>query len=82
MARPVQSRSQGRFSRTYSTCIANINYDPLEGTLQITFSNPSIGKWEYYNVDAGTAAGLMESSSRGQFFNYYIRDRFEYNRIE
>lgn len=81
MAIKKQSRSQGRFSKTSSTAISNVNYFPVEGTLEITFHNPTIGKWSYQNVDPFTAAGLIEASSRGEYFNAYIRGVFEYERI-
>lgn len=76
-----QSRTHGRFSNIFSTCISNVAYDPVEETLTITFSNPTIGTWEYYNVFAYDAAGIIGASSRGEYFNAYIRDRYDYSRI-
>lgn len=81
MAIQRQSRSQGRFSRTFSTAISNISYNPLEETMDITFHNPSIGTWRYYDVSPLDAAGFIESSSRGSYFNQFIRGRYEYERI-
>lgn len=81
MAIRKQTRSQGRFTRTFSTCIENINYDPILGVMEIKFHNPTIGKWRYFSVDSFTAAGLIESSSRGTYFNNYIRGIFETERV-
>ena len=77
-----QSRTQGRFSKTKSECIENVNFNPQTGTLQVTFHNPQIGKWEYYNVPVYEAAGLISASSRGAYFNQFIRDRYEYSHVE
>jgi len=81
MAEKKQSRELGRFSRISSTCISNLNYYPASGTLEVTFHNPTIGKWVYFNVDAYTAGGLVSSSSRGAYFNAYIKGVFEYERV-
>jgi hypothetical protein len=77
-----QSRTRGKFSRIKSGCVGNVNYDPVEGTLEIAFSNPEIGKWRYYNVPVYEAAGLIESSSRGSYFNQNIRGQYETERVE
>ena len=76
-----QTRVQGRFAPGKSECIGNINYDPVTGTLQIIFSNPEIGKWEYYNVPIYVASGFITSSSKGSYFNQNIRNVYEYERI-
>lgn len=76
-----QVRISGRFTSLKSSCIGNINYNPESGTLQITFSNPELGKWEYFNVDPYTVAQLETGNSQGEFFNRYIRDRYEYHRV-
>lgn len=77
-----QVRFHGKFTGGRSECIGNVNYDPVEGTLQITFSNPEIGKWEYYNVPVFEASGLLASESKGSYFNQNIRNRYEYGRVE
>lgn len=82
MAIRQQSRTHGRFTRISSTCISNINYEPIEGTLDITFHNPTIGKWRYFSVNAFDAAALLESGSRGEYFNAYIKGVYSYERIE
>lgn len=82
MAERIQSRNHGRFSSVKSTCISNANYNPISGTLSVTFHNPSIGTWEYFNVDPYTAAGFMTASSRGQYLNAYIKGVFAYSRVD
>jgi len=76
-----QGRVGGRFGSYSSTCIGNISYEPIEGTLKITFSNPQIGTWEYYSVPPFEAAGLIESSSKGEYFNRNIKDKYSYERV-
>ncbi|MDE1971444.1 MAG: KTSC domain-containing protein [Patescibacteria group bacterium] len=81
MAQQRQSRTQGRFARQFSTCISNVNYNPAAEELDVTFHNPSIGTWRYFGVQAYEAAALIEAGSRGEYFNQYIRDRYNYIRI-
>jgi len=76
-----QVRVHGRFTGGKSECIGNINYDPVEGTLQITFSNPELGKWEYYDVPVYEVAAFQVSGSKGEYFNRNIRDKYEYARV-
>ena len=76
-----QVRVQGKFTGGKSECIGNINYNPTTGTLQITFSNPELGKWEYYNVPLYEAAAFQTSGTKGSYFNQNIRNVYEYERV-
>lgn len=49
--------------------------------MQITFHNPQIGTWEYFDVPGAEVAGLLTSSSQGQYFNLYIKGRYEYRKV-
>lgn len=44
------------------------------GTLSIWFKGS--GKYDYYNVPESVYERLLSSSSKGQFFNDHIRDRY------
>lgn len=76
-----QVRIHGKFTSLKSSCIGNINYDPIEETMEIIFSNPELGKWRYYNVPALEVAGFETSSSQGEYFNANIRDVYDYERV-
>ena len=60
-----------------SEAIAAVSYD--DEILTITFV--SGGVYEFYDFDKSTAIGLVEAGSAGQYFNYHIKDDYEYSRI-
>ena len=57
-----------------STVIEMINYDTSEGCLIITFSDGDI--YQYTNVPIEIYVGLVESESKGEYFNKHIKFKF------
>ncbi len=62
-----------------STNISSIGYDAPSETLEVEFSNGTI--YQYYNVGASLRDDLMQSSSKGQFLNSYIKNFYPYSRV-
>lgn len=57
-----------------SSAIARVEYDPLSRTLSIWFHVS--GRYDYYDVPSGLYQGLLYASSKGTFFNRFIRDDY------
>jgi len=63
-----------------STVIRNTNYDPATRTLSVWFV-PSGKRYDYEDVAPATYAAFMKASSKGSFFNQFIRDHHTYRRV-
>jgi hypothetical protein len=63
-----------------STAIRNTQYDPATRTLSVWFV-PSGNRYDYADVAPATYAAFMKASSKGRFFNEFIRDRYSYRRV-
>ncbi len=75
---PVHSGELG--SKAWeSECVASLEYD-FERQ-QATCHFHKRGSYTYFDFDAGTFAEWNQSSSRGTFFNLYVRDRYDYERV-
>ena len=58
-----------------SSAIHAVSYNTATGTLAIQFTNS--GQWyDYFNVPEGVYQGLLVASSKGRYFNVYIRDQY------
>lgn len=62
-----------------SSNIAAIGYDSGSETLEVEFLNGSV--YQYYNVSEIIYEQLMQSSSKGQFFNTYVKNAYPYSRV-
>ena len=73
-----------------STCIQSIRYVPepeavfsdpgnYDSQLIINFTDST--SYRYFNVALSEVWSLMTTSSAGRFFNYQIRDKYDYQRI-
>ena len=58
-----------------STAIHAVNYNAATKTLTIWFTSGGNG-YDYYNVPDAVYYGLLRASSKGQYFNAYIRDQY------
>ena len=61
------------------SAIRAVAYDERTLNLQITFASGNTNA--YYGVSARKYAGLINSSSAGQYFNDNIRDQHSSNRF-
>jgi hypothetical protein len=63
----------------HSTNIISIGYNSESTTLEIEFKGGAI--YQYYNVPQITYDGLMQASSKGQYFHAMIRNNFATSRV-
>ena len=66
-------------SRIESLCIANLDYDLDTESLTIYFQKR--GTYRYYPVPLDTYVDLAGAASQGTFFNLYIKDKFQFERL-
>ena len=59
-----------------STAIARIEYDDLARRLQVTFTSGR--SYTYYNVPRDVYLRFASAPSKGQYFNAYIKDRYNH----
>lgn len=57
-----------------STNLKAAGHDPATGTLKIQFHNGAV--WEYLDVPAKVAGGLLEATSPGKYLNEHIRGQY------
>jgi len=62
-----------------STAIANFEYDKQTERLTVTFVTGRI--YQYVDVPGEVAASFQSASSKGMFFNGYIRDRYDFREL-
>ncbi|MBY5537708.1 KTSC domain-containing protein [Rhizobium leguminosarum] len=62
-----------------SSTIAAIGYDEPTETLEVEFLTGTV--YQYYNIGAGLYQELMQSASKGQFLNTYIKNAYPYSRV-
>ena len=62
-----------------SECVASLSYDPEREQMTVEFQER--GTYTYFDVDVNTYSEFNNAGSRGTYFNMYVRDRFEYERI-
>lgn len=64
---------------TDSTCTKSISYD--NSTQELTIEFQERGTYKYSSVPADDYLGLKGAASHGTYFNLYIRDRYDFERI-
>ncbi len=69
----------GRPIVTESECTKSIAWNSETGDLTIEFQNR--GTYKYSGVPSDEYLGLKDAASHGTYFNLYIRDRYEFERI-
>jgi lysyl-tRNA synthetase class 2 len=62
-----------------SKCVADVEYDPTDRSMIIVFQER--GTYKYHDVPIDVYVDFETSGSRGTYFNSYIRDRFNYERV-
>lgn len=65
--------------RVESSNIASIGFDEDSYTLEIEFNNGAI--YQYFDVSFAVYDGLMEASSKGQYFAQHIKGHFRYVKV-
>ena len=62
-----------------SSNIRSIGYDAPTQTLEIEFGSGRV--YQYYGVPDQMHEQIMQASSKGRFFNTYIKDTYPYSRV-
>ncbi len=65
--------------RVSSSTVMSIGYDRQTETLEIEFGSGRV--YQYYGVPDNLHNEIMQTPSKGQFFNTYIRDQYPYSRV-
>jgi KTSC domain len=58
-----------------SSAISAVGYDETTRRMKIQFT--STGTYEFCNVPRHIYEGLLSASSKGTYYNNYIRDRYQ-----
>jgi hypothetical protein len=62
-----------------STNIASAGYDEASQTMEVEFIGS--GVYQYYNVGSDLYQQFLQSASKGQFLNIYIKNAYPYSRV-
>jgi len=62
-----------------SVCVADLQYDPLTQECVCVFQKR--GTYKYNDMTPDIFAEWNTSSSRGTYFNLYVRNQYDYERI-
>ena len=62
-----------------SSTVISIGYDTPTQTLEIEFGSGRV--YQYYGVPDQMHAEIMKASSKGQFFNIYIKNAYAFSRV-
>jgi lysyl-tRNA synthetase class 2 len=68
----------GRWADMPSSVIRDFTYDAAKRRLDIRFVSGR--RYSYHDVPAEVARAMRRASSKGQFFNARIRDRYRFSR--
>jgi len=62
-----------------STTLLKVSYDDARELLQLEFCSRAV--YQYFSVPAAVHQALLDASSKGRYFNQFIRNRFPCRRI-
>jgi hypothetical protein len=61
-----------------STAVEHISYDQAEHELHVTFVGGAT--YTYYGVPSWVFGAFRAATSKGQFLNQFIKDRYDFRR--
>lgn len=64
----------------YSSYLSSVGYDTSKSVLEVEFH--SGGVFQFQEVPYYEYLRLMRAGSHGQYFHYYIRNRYQYREVE
>lgn len=62
----------------YSSCLVTVDYDPGDETMMLQFHRGGQGTYIYEDVPESVYTDFLNASSKGSFFNKYIRDEYTF----
>ncbi len=66
-------------TRVNSETLLSIGYEPDAELLELEFTGGAV--YDYHHVQPYLYMGLMHSNSKGAYFNKFIRDQYEFDKI-
>lgn len=78
LRQPIPQTNNMEREAVVSSNILSIGYDPDVETLEVEFKS---GIYQYFNVPQPIYEGLMESGSKGQFLNAYIKSAYPFAKV-
>lgn len=61
-----------------SSNLESVGYDPNSAILEIKFRRGNV--YQYISVPESVFRGLMQASSKGEYFRAFIRDKYAFRR--
>lgn len=62
-----------------SSNIMSAGYDEQSGTLEVEFKDGAV--YQYFNVSSSIYDEFKKASSKGQYFNAYIKNALPFSRV-
>lgn len=66
--------------KSTSTCVNSVTYNPVTREMTIQFQQR--GTYKYLDVPFDEYIEFETAGSRGTYFNLYVRDNYEYERVD
>lgn len=63
-----------------SQTLRSIGYDPAGRVLELEFTGGSV--YRYSDVPESVYFALAVADSKGRYFDYFIRDRYDFRKID
>ena len=78
---PIKSKKKNKISmiKGESSNIDSIGHDDKKNILHVIFLNSS--EYIYYDVDEDIFDEFLNSESKGKYFYKYIRDAYDYEKL-
>ena len=68
-----------RIAAVESTTLVTVSYDDTRELLQLEFCSRAV--YQYFKVPAAVQQSLLNATSKGRYFNQFIRGRFPYRLV-
>jgi hypothetical protein len=62
-----------------STSLKSVGYDPESKTLEVEFHDGDV--YQYFNVPSIVHRDLLNASSIGQYFAFFIKESFRFRKL-
>lgn len=65
--------------KSKSECVNTVTYNPVDREMTVAFQQR--GTYKYYDVPLEEYIEFDGAGSRGTYFNLYVRNRYQYERV-
>jgi hypothetical protein len=66
--------------KVISQTLSSVGYDPIRRVLELEFTSGGI--YRYSNVPNRVYMELISAESKGRYFDFSIRDRYAFKKVE